>query len=241
MGDFTTILVANRGEIACRVMRTAKRMGYRTAAVYSEADADARHVRQADLAASIGPAEAKASYLDIRAIVSAARRLGAEAVHPGYGFLSENADFARACAEAGLVFIGPSASAIEAMGDKAEAKRRMVKADVPCVPGYQGADQTDATLARETERIGSSSRWRSGRVSSPASNPPPSPRTCRWTECHHGSPSFRKGLSSRRAGRAPLSRAPRWAKTTSRRSDCLFSEDAGSGRPMTWTRPGSPS
>src|SRR3990172_3113706 len=154
MGDFTTILVANRGEIACRVMRTAKRMGYRTAAVYSEADADARHGGQADLAASIGPAEAKASYLDIRAIVSAARRLGAEAVHPGYGFLSENADFARACAEAGLVFIGPSASAIEAMGDKAEAKRRMVKADVPCVPGYQGADQTDATLAREAERLG---------------------------------------------------------------------------------------
>jgi geranyl-CoA carboxylase alpha subunit len=154
MGDFTTILVANRGEIACRVMRTAKAMGYRTAAVYSEADADARHVHLADLAASIGPAEAKASYLDIQAIISAAKRLGAEAVHPGYGFLSENADFARACAEAGLVFIGPSAGAIEAMGDKAEAKRRMAKAGVPCVRGYQGVDQTDATLAREAERIG---------------------------------------------------------------------------------------
>ena len=154
MPDFRTILVANRGEIACRVMRTATAMGYRTAAVYSEADVEAEHVRRADVAACIGPAEAKASYLDIQAIVSAAKRLGAEAVHPGYGFLSENAAFARACTEAGLVFIGPPADAIEAMGNKAEAKRRMVKAGVPCVPGYQGSDQSDAALAREAERIG---------------------------------------------------------------------------------------
>jgi geranyl-CoA carboxylase alpha subunit len=154
MRRFGTILVANRGEIACRVMRTAKAMGYRTAAVYSEPDAGAPHVRQADLAACIGPAEARASYLDIAAILSAAKKLGAQAVHPGYGFLSENADFARACQEAGLVFIGPSADAIEAMGNKAEAKRRMAKADVPCVLGYQGADQTGATLQREAERIG---------------------------------------------------------------------------------------
>jgi geranyl-CoA carboxylase alpha subunit len=151
---FRTILVANRGEIACRVMRTAKAMGYRTAAVYSEADADALHVRQADVAACIGPAEAKASYLDIGAIISAAKRLGADAVHPGYGFLSENADFARACGEAGLVFIGPSPEAIAAMGNKAQAKRRMLEAGVPCVSGYQGGDQSAAVLAREAERIG---------------------------------------------------------------------------------------
>ncbi len=135
-------------------MRTAKAMGYRTAAIYSEADADALHVRSADVAACVGPAEAKASYLDVAAIIAAAKRLGADAVHPGYGFLSENAAFARACLDAGLVFIGPSPDAIAAMGNKAEAKRRMVAAGVPCVPGYQGADQSDAALAREAERIG---------------------------------------------------------------------------------------
>ena len=154
MTDMRTILVANRGEIACRVMRTAKAMGYCAAAVYSEADADALHVRLADVAACIGPAEAKASYLNIPAIIAAAKTLGADAVHPGYGFLSENAEFARACGEAGLVFIGPSADAIAAMGNKAQAKRRMLAAGVACVPGYQGADQSDAALAREAERIG---------------------------------------------------------------------------------------
>jgi len=154
MTSFRTILVANRGEIACRIMRTAKAMGYRTAAVYSEADAEALHVRSADLAVGIGPAEARASYLNAAAIIAAAKRLGADAVHPGYGFLSENADFARACTEAGLVFIGPPAEAIAAMGNKAAAKRRMLEAGVPCVPGYQGADQADATLMREAERIG---------------------------------------------------------------------------------------
>ena len=151
---FRTILVANRGEIACRIMRTAKAMGYRTVAVYSEADSDALHVRQADVAACIGPAEARQSYLNIDAIIAAAKKLGADAVHPGYGFLSENDAFARACAEAGLVFIGPSPEAIAAMGNKAEAKRRMLAAGVPCVPGYQGADQSDAVLAREADRIG---------------------------------------------------------------------------------------
>src|SRR5262245_38746712 len=112
MTRFRTILVANRGEIACRIMRTASAMGYRTAAVYSEADADALHVRMADVAACIGPPEPRASYLNIAAIVAAARRISADAVHPGYGFLSENAEFAQACAEAGLVFIGPSPQAI---------------------------------------------------------------------------------------------------------------------------------
>jgi geranyl-CoA carboxylase alpha subunit len=154
MTAFRTILVANRGEIACRVMRTASAMGYRTAAVYSEADAGALHVRQADVAACIGPPDARQSYLDIPAIIAAARQLGADAVHPGYGFLSENADFARACTDAGLVFIGPPAEAIAAMGNKAEAKRRMLAADVPCVPGYQGADQSEATFVREADRIG---------------------------------------------------------------------------------------
>jgi len=154
MAPFRTILVANRGEIACRVIRTARAMGYRTAAVYSQADADALHVRLADAAACVGPPEARASYLDIAAIVSAARRLGAEAVHPGYGFLAENAAFARACADAGLVFIGPSPEAIAAMGDKAEAKRRMAEAGVPLIPGYHGREQSEAALVREAERIG---------------------------------------------------------------------------------------
>lgn len=154
MTTFRTILVANRGEIACRIMRTARDMGYRTAAVYSEADAEALHVRSADFAACIGPPEARASYLNIAAIIAAAKQLGADAVHPGYGFLSENAEFAQACAEAGLTFIGPSAAAIAAMGNKAAAKRRMLEAGVPCVPGYQGGDQSDATLTREADRIG---------------------------------------------------------------------------------------
>jgi geranyl-CoA carboxylase alpha subunit len=154
MTAFRTILVANRGEIACRIMRAAKTMGYRTAAVHSEADAEALHVRMADAAACIGPPEARASYLNSAAIIAAAKQLGADAVHPGYGFLSENAEFAQACADARLVFIGPSPAAIAAMGNKAAAKRRMLEAGVPCVPGYQGADQSDATLTREAERIG---------------------------------------------------------------------------------------
>jgi geranyl-CoA carboxylase alpha subunit len=154
MPDFRTILVANRGEIACRIMRTAKAMGYRTAAVYSEADAGALHARMADVAACIGPPEARASYLSMDAIIAAAQRMGADAVHPGYGFLSENAAFAQACADAGLVFIGPSPAAIASMGNKAAAKRRMLEAGVPCVPGYQGGDQSDATLTHEAEHIG---------------------------------------------------------------------------------------
>jgi len=151
---FTTILVANRGEIACRVIRSARALGYKTVAVYSEADAGALHVKFADKAVCIGPAEAKQSYLNIAAVIAAAKATGAEAVHPGYGFLSENADFARACTEAGLVFIGPPADAIAAMGNKAAAKQRMIAAGVPCVPGYQGSDQSDATLTKKAEKIG---------------------------------------------------------------------------------------
>ena len=132
---FQTILIANRGEIACRVIATCKRMGIRTVAVYSEADARARHVRLADVAVPIGPAAARESYLVMEKIIAAARQTGAQAIHPGYGFLSENAAFARACDEAGIVFIGPPATAIEAMGSKSAAKALMEKAGVPLTPG----------------------------------------------------------------------------------------------------------
>ena len=151
---FKKILVANRGEIACRVVRTAHRLGYRTVAVFSEADRHALHVQQADEAVCIGPAPAAESYLNIAALLKAAQDTGADAVHPGYGFLSERADFAQACADAGLVFIGPPPEAIRAMGDKARAKRRMVEAGVPCAPGYLGEDQSDSTLAQEARLLG---------------------------------------------------------------------------------------
>jgi len=148
------ILIANRGEIACRIQRTAQALGYRTVAVYSDADADALHVKMADQAVHIGPAPVQQSYLNIPAILDAARRSGADAVHPGYGFLSENAEFARACEQAGLSFIGPSVAAIELMGSKRLSKIAMLEAGVPCIAGYQGAAQDDATLQREAERVG---------------------------------------------------------------------------------------
>ncbi len=151
---FRKILIANRGEIACRVIATASRMGIATVAVYSDADRDARHVAMATEAWPIGPAPARDSYLRIDAVIDAARRSGAEAVHPGYGFLSENAEFADACAAAGLVFIGPPAAAIRAMGSKAAAKALMAQAGVPLVPGYHGAAQDPALLAAEAGRIG---------------------------------------------------------------------------------------
>lgn len=149
-----SVLIANRGEIACRVIRTAKRMGIRTIAVYSEADRDALHVREADEACFIGPAPAGQSYLKFETIVSIAKETGADAIHPGYGFLAENADFAQACADSGIIFIGPSPTAIRAMGDKATAKAIMEKAGVPVVPGYHGTDQKDATLLAEAEKTG---------------------------------------------------------------------------------------
>jgi 3-methylcrotonyl-CoA carboxylase alpha subunit len=151
---FSSLLIANRGEIACRVMRTAKRLGLRTIAVYSDADACALHVAMADHAVRIGPAPARESYLDMDAILKAAKDTGAEAIHPGYGFLSENPAFADACQKAGLIFVGPPASAIRAMGLKDAAKALMIKAGVPVVPGYFGDDQSLAHLSREAERIG---------------------------------------------------------------------------------------
>ncbi len=151
---FDCILIANRGEIACRIIRTARRLGLRSVAVYSEADAGAAHVALADDARCIGPAPARESYLRGDAIIAAALACGAQAVHPGYGFLSENAEFAEACAAAGLVFIGPPASAIRAMGSKSAAKALMERSGVPLVPGYHGADQSPALLAAEAARIG---------------------------------------------------------------------------------------
>ncbi|MCF5548341.1 acetyl/propionyl/methylcrotonyl-CoA carboxylase subunit alpha [Pseudomonas salomonii] len=154
MPAFTKILIANRGEIACRIQRTAQALGYRTVAVYSDADAQALHVHMADEAVHIGPAPVNQSYLNIPAILDAARRTGADAIHPGYGFLSENAAFAQACLDAGLTFIGPSVAAIELMGSKRQSKLAMLDAGVPCIAGYQGTAQDDATLQQEAERIG---------------------------------------------------------------------------------------
>src|SRR5689334_19387421 len=143
---FSKILIANRGEIACRVIRTARRMGIATVAVYSEADANALHVRSADEAVLIGPAPARDSYLIAERILEAARATGAHAIHPGYGFLSERAEFAEACEKAGIVFIGPPAAAIHAMGSKSAAKALMEKAGVPLTPGYHGDNQSPAFL-----------------------------------------------------------------------------------------------
>jgi 3-methylcrotonyl-CoA carboxylase alpha subunit len=151
---FNKILIANRGEIACRVAATARRMGVRTVAVYSDADADARHVRACDEAVHIGASAPGDSYLRWERILAAARLTGAQAIHPGYGFLSENEDFARACADAGLVFIGPPPAAIAAMGSKSAAKSLMERAGVPLVPGYHGQDNDPALLASEAGRIG---------------------------------------------------------------------------------------
>ncbi|HEX4871876.1 MAG TPA: biotin carboxylase N-terminal domain-containing protein [Nevskiaceae bacterium] len=151
---FDKVLVANRGEIAVRVIRGARKAGYRTVAVYSDADRDAMHVHEADEAVHIGPSPAKDSYLVIEKIIAAARASGAQAIHPGYGFLSEREAFAQAVQDAGLVFIGPDPASIEAMGNKSASKIRMIAAGVPCVPGYQGDDQRDATLIAEAIKAG---------------------------------------------------------------------------------------
>lgn len=148
------ILIANRGEIAVRVMQTARELGYRTVAVYSDVDADSLHVCEADQAVCLGGRTASESYLDIAKILDAAKKTGADAIHPGYGFLSENADFARACEKADITFIGPRADAIELMGSKRLSKIAMLEAGVPCIPGYQGAEQSDAILCAEAEKVG---------------------------------------------------------------------------------------
>ncbi|MFZ4758425.1 MAG: acetyl-CoA carboxylase biotin carboxylase subunit, partial [Burkholderiaceae bacterium] len=151
---FDTLLIANRGEIACRVIRSARSLGIRTVAVHSDADASARHVEMADVAVRIGPGPARDSYLDIDRIVAACRDSGAQAVHPGYGFLSERAEFARALRDAGLVFVGPPPEAIDALGNKSAAKRLALELDVPCLPGYSGAEQDDDTLVAQARRVG---------------------------------------------------------------------------------------
>ena len=151
---FRTLLIANRGEIACRIARTAHRMGIRTVAVYSEADRDALHVQSCDEAVCIGPASARESYLNIKAIVDAAARAGAQAVHPGYGFLSENAAFAKAVLKAGMIWVGPPPAAIESMGSKSGAKAILEPAGVPMVPGYHGSNQDPDFLLARAEEIG---------------------------------------------------------------------------------------
>lgn len=154
MSKFNKVLIANRGEIALRVIRGAKRMGYATVAVYSDADRDAPHVWAADEAVRLGPAPVAESYLVIDKIIAAAKASGADAIHPGYGFLAENADFARACDAASISFIGPTAEAIDLMGSKRAAKIRMIDAGVPCVPGYEGADQSEENLIARAKEIG---------------------------------------------------------------------------------------
>ncbi len=151
---FTSLLIANRGEIACRIIRTARRMGLRTIAIYSGVDRHALHVREADEAVLVGPDDAATGYLDVDAIMAAVRASGAEALHPGYGFLSENQDLAAACARDGVIFVGPSVQSMRLMGRKDEAKRIMEAAGVPVTPGYHGEDQSDETLAAEAEKIG---------------------------------------------------------------------------------------
>lgn len=154
MSRFTKVLVANRGEIACRILRSVHAKGYRSVAIFSDADREAPHVALADEAVHIGPAPVTQSYLDLDRVLGAARASGADAIHPGYGFWSEKADFIEACLAAGLVVIGPDPQSVRSMGDKAEAKRQMIAAGVPCVPGYHGKDQSDECLTREAEAIG---------------------------------------------------------------------------------------
>ncbi|MBU2503377.1 methylcrotonoyl-CoA carboxylase, partial [bacterium] len=150
----TKLLIANRGEIACRIIRTARKLGVATVAVYSDADAKALHVRQADEAVHIGPSPAAESYLVGEKIIAATKQTGADAIHPGYGFLSENADFAQGVLDAGLIWVGPKPASIRAMGLKDAAKARMIEAGVPVTPGYLGADQSLERLTAEADAIG---------------------------------------------------------------------------------------
>ena len=152
--SFSSVLVANRGEIARRIIRTLRELGIRSIAVYSDADADSPHVREADAAVRIGPAPAAESYLDIDAVIAAARASGAEAIHPGYGFLSESVGLAEACAESGIVFIGPTVEALQIMGDKARAREHVSRSGVPVVPGFDARGLSDAEIREEAEAVG---------------------------------------------------------------------------------------
>mgnify|MGYP003110642945 CR=1 FL=1 len=154
MAAINTLLIANRGEIARRIIRTARELGLTTVAVYSDIDADAPHVREADRAVRLGPAPARDSYLDIDKVIRAARDSGADAIHPGYGFLSENTTFADACADAGLIFVGPGAEAIRLMGDKPAARQHMAQSGVPVLPGFDREGADDATLIAEAQKVG---------------------------------------------------------------------------------------
>jgi len=154
MNKFSKILVANRGEIAVRVMRSASQLGYSTVAVFSDIDRDSLHVSVADESIALGGLTAAQSYLSIDKVINAAKRSGADAIHPGYGFLSENTEFAAACHSVGIVFIGPPASAIELMGSKRLSKIAMLEHGVPCIPGYQGEDQSDRTLLAKAKEVG---------------------------------------------------------------------------------------
>ena len=154
---FQKVLVANRGEIALRVLRTCRNLGLRTVSVFSDADADAPHVRYANEAVRLGPAPAGESYLDIDRVLAAAQSVGADAIHPGYGFLAENAEFAQRVADAGITFIGPRPETIQAMGDKASARDLLVARGVPVVPGYSGDDQSDARFIAAADEIGQGS------------------------------------------------------------------------------------
>jgi len=153
-GMIRRLLIANRGEIVCRIARTARRLGVRSIAVYSDADRNAQHVRVTDEAYRLGAAPAADSYLNIGKLIELAKRVGADAVHPGYGFLSENAAFAQACADAGLIFVGPPAAAIRSMGSKSASKAAMAAVGVPVAPGYHGSDQAPQRLAEEAARVG---------------------------------------------------------------------------------------
>src|SRR3954469_23503675 len=201
---FRTLLIANRGEIACRVIRSARAMGLRTVAVYSEADRDAMHVAMADEAVLLGPARARDSYLNIERVIEAAKKTGAEAVHPGYGFLSENAEFADACLKAGLVFVGPTAEMMTAMGSKSGSKALMEKAGVPLVPGYHGEAQDDATLAKAADKI---ARPR-GSSPPPEAREPPRTGWLRSTRRRAHPPVAARSPRSRRAGSADAGAAP---------------------------------
>jgi hypothetical protein len=229
---FKKILIANRGEIACRVAQTARRLGVRTVAVYSEADAQAAHVGACDEAVPIGGHAAKDSYLQWQRILEAAKATGAQAVHPGYGFLSENEDFARACAAAGLVFIGPPPEAIAAMGSKAAAKALMAEAGVPLVPGYHGDNNDPQFLLGQAEAIGfpvlikasaggggrGMRRWTAPRTSSPpwppaSARPPPASAT---TMCWWSATSPARATSRSRSSPTPRASASTCSSATAR-------------------------